>query len=290
MLCVNLFHHLIAYLNDILYTFARGFMKKSKKHVILTILLIAFSLLLIYSIVNIIIWKMDSNKTNKQINKIVENTKLLTSDEEAIIIERKEEIASNNPYWDYINLSLINVNFKELKKINNDVVAWIKVEGTKVNYPFVQTKDNRYYLKRSFDKSSNSAGWVFLDYRNNIDHLNDNTIIYAHGRLDGTMFGSLRETLNNSWHQDTGNHVIRISSEKENTLWQIFSIYIIKTTDDYLNLKTDEQFLKMIKERSKYNFNTNVDKDDKILTLSTCYDSSRKLVVHAKLIKKEIKK
>jgi len=46
----------------------------------------------------------------------------------------------------------------------------------------------------------------------------------------------------------------------------------------------------MIKERSKYNFNTNVDKDDKILTLSTCYDSSRKLVVHAKLIKKEIKK
>ena len=73
-------------------------------------------------------------------------------------------------------MNMIDINFNELKNINNDVKGWIKVNGTNINYPFVQSKNNKYYLTHSFDKSYNSAGWLFLDYRNN----NKNTIIYAH--------------------------------------------------------------------------------------------------------------
>ena len=55
-------------------------------------------------------------------------------------------------------MNLINVDFNELKKINSNTKGWIQVNGTNINYPFVQAKDNKFYLTHSFDKSYNSAG------------------------------------------------------------------------------------------------------------------------------------
>ncbi|UKI28161.1 MAG: class B sortase [Clostridium sp.] len=57
--------------------------------------------------------------------------------------------------------------FNELKKINKDVKGWIEVNGTTIDYPYVQTNNNNFYLNHTFDKTSNGAGWIFLDYRNN---------------------------------------------------------------------------------------------------------------------------
>ena len=267
--------------------------KKTK--IILSITIIISLLLLIYSIVNIVIWKNDSNKTNKQIEDIQKEIKVteVVDTENTEIIEQEEEIPEFNPYWDYIKMNMLNVDFSELKKINNNVKGWIQVNGTNINYPFVQANDNKYYLTHSFDKSYNSAGWLFLDYRNNINN-NKNTIIYAHGRTDKTMFGSLRNVLTNNWLKDTNNYVIKISTETENSLWQIFSTYHLPTTSDYLqtNFNNDNEFqdfINMIISRSSYNFNTSVSVNDNILTLSTCYNNSDKMVVHAKLIKKEQK-
>ena len=261
--------------------------------------LIIFSILcsitLVYSIYNIIVWKSDSNKTNNQIEEIQEEIPIIEieDNDNTEIIEQEEEIPKSNPYWDYIGMNMIDVNFSELKNINNDVRGWIKLNGTNINYPFVQASDNKYYLTHSLDKSYNSAGWLFLDYRNNSTD-NRNTIIYAHGRNDKTMFGSLRNVLSNNWLKDTNNYVIKISTEKENSLWQIFSVYHIPTTSDYLqtNFNNDNEFqdfINMIISRSSYNFNTSVSVNDNILTLSTCYNNSDKMVVHAKLIKKEQK-
>ena len=190
-------------------------------------------------------------------------------------------------------MNMINVNFTDLKKINSDVRGWIKVNGTNINYPFVQTTNNSYYLNHSFNKSANNAGWVFLDYRNNGTN-NRNTIIYAHGRTDKTMFGSLKNILTSGWLNNNNNYIVKISAENENTLWQVFSIYHIPTTNDYLQteFQSDESFLKfanILKERSSYNFDTTISKTDNILTLSTCYNNAEKLVLHAKLIKKENK-
>ena len=266
-----------------------------KNKIILSIIIIISLLLLIYSIVNIVIWKNDSNKTNKQIEDIQEEIKVteVVDTENTEIIKQEEEIPEFNPYWDYIKMNMLNVDFSELKIINNNVKGWIQVNGTNINYPFVQANDNKYYLTHSFDKSWNSAGWLFLDYRNNYTN-NKNTIIYAHGRTDKTMFGSLRTVLTKNWLSNTNNYIIKISTEKENSLWQIFSTYHIPTTSDYLqtNFESDieyQEFLDMIKDRSSYNFNTNVTSTDNILTLSTCYSNSDKMVVHAKLIKKEQK-
>ena len=147
------------------------------------IILYAFILLcfmiLSYSIYNIVVWKLDSNNTNKQIEEVQETVKVeeVIDTENTEIIEPVEEIPKSNPYWDYIKMNMIDINFNELKNINKDVKGWIKVNGTNINYPFVQSSNNKYYLTHSFDKSYNSAGWLFLDYRNNI---NNNKILNHH--------------------------------------------------------------------------------------------------------------
>lgn len=265
------------------------------KNIILILIIITSSITLLISIFNIIKWKIDSDKTNYEITNIQENINVeeIQDTENTEIIEPIIEVPKENPYWDYINMNMINVDFNSLKRTNPDVVGWLKVNGTNINYPFVQSSDNEYYLTHSFNKSYNGAGWVFLDYRNNGTN-NKNTIIYAHGRSNKTMFGTLKNVLNNGWLNNTNNYVIKISTETENSLWQIFSVYRIPTTSDYLqtnfNDETEYQnFLDMIKDRSSYNFDTNVASTDNILTLSTCYNNSDKMVVHAKLIKKENK-
>lgn len=264
------------------------------KNIIILIIILICLIFLIISIKDIIKWKIDSNKIDKQLNEIQEIVEIEEVDEteEVEIIKQDEEIPQANPYWDYIKMNLINVEFNELNKINSNTKGWIQVNGTNINYPFVQGKDNKYYLTHSFDKSYNSAGWVFLDYRNNINSLSKNTIIYAHGRLDTTMFGSLKNILKSGWLNNTDNYVVKLSTETENTLWQVFSVYHIPTTNDYIQVEfsSNEEFNNwtlMLMNRSAYNFNTSVSENDNILTLSTCYNDNEKVVLHAKLIKKE---
>ena len=250
----------------------------------------------IISLINIIKWLIDSNNTKQDTKKVKEKVVIneVVNTENTEIIQVEEEIKKEDPYWDYINYNLIDVNLTELKKQNNETSGWIKVKGTNINYPFVQTKDNDFYLKHSFDKSYNKAGWVFMDYRNNKNDFDKNTILYAHGRVDKTMFGSLKNIFTNNWLNDKSNYVINLSTEKENTLWQVFSVYKIPTTNDYIQTKfsSDEEFLefgKMLLNRSQHNFNTTINANTKILTLSTCYNEEKKVVLHAKLIKKEKK-
>ena len=268
-----------------------------KKKLIINIILFIFIIIFIYSLIQIIIHENDNNKINKQINDINKKItiKEIIDNENIELIEQKEEINKSDPYWDYIKVNLIDVDFNNLKKINSDVKGWIQVNGTNINYPFVQTNNNNYYLNHSFDKSKNGGGWVFLDYRNNLVNNNEkNTILYAHGRVNKTMFGSLKNILTSKWTKNKDNYIIKMSNEFENTLWQVFSIYRIPNTSDYIQteFKNDDEyntFVQMLLNRSQFNFNTTVNFNDRILTLSTCYNDNEKVVLHAKLIKKENK-
>lgn len=262
---------------------------KKKKKLPLLIFFISLFFVIISSF-QIIKWTKDNKSTNKETNKITDNIKVKKTNKDTKLIDQNTEIANSNPYWDFIKMKLIDVDLNELKKQNNETVGWIQVKGTNINYPFVQHSDNSYYLSHDFSKNKNNAGWLFLDYRNNINQINKNTIIYGHGRLDRTMFGSLKNIFKSDWLNDQNNYVIFISTEKENTMWQVFSTYRIKTTSDYLriNFQNDndyQNFLDMITKRSEHNFNTPINTNDNILTLSTCYNNEKKVVLHAKLIK-----
>ena len=279
----------------------KNIVKKKKRKVkkwVLNILLVFFLLITCGGIYVLLDWNKDNIDTTKiidSINKDIEviekedddNTEIIAPPEEA-----EPEVLSD--YWYYIKFPLIDVDITSLKQKNSDTIGWINVNNTNINYPYVQTTDNSYYLNHSYDKSYNDAGWVFMDYRNNSNLDNKNTILYAHSRLDKTMFGSLSKVLKYDWYTNKDNHIIRLSTETENTLWQIFSVYKIEEESYYITTKfySDEEyseFLNTLASRSLYNFNTTLTSSDKILTLSTCYSDTERTVVHAKLIKRSVK-
>lgn len=269
--------------------------KRVLNKVIIIVTYILLLLILIFACFKCYSWIKDNKKIEKQVKKINETVEVEeTPDTENVEVIEQPENNRTGQYWNYLNMKLINVNFNELKNQNKDTVGWIQVNGTNINYPFVQTTNNDYYLTHAFDNTYNDAGWVFLDYRNNIKDLNKNTIIYAHSRLDTSMFGTLKNVLHTEWINNPDNFIIKLSMESENTMWQVFSVYHIPTTSDYLQIDfySNNEFLEfgnMLLNRSAYNFNTGISENDKILTLSTCYSDTEKTVLHAKLIKREVR-
>ena len=126
--------------------------KRYKKVILNIIIYMILIFVLIYSGIKIFKWYKD--KTNN--NKIAEQIK------STVIVEDKNEDENKEEY---------TVDFNKLKEQNNETVAWIKVNNTNVEYPVVRATNNSFYLNHSFDKSKNSAGWIFADYKNKFDKM-----------------------------------------------------------------------------------------------------------------------
>lgn len=265
---------------------------KIEKNIWSSIIIIC-SFIIIILLVILFNWYLENKKTNDMIeiiNEVAEAKEIEVA--EPTTSENDLEIKTTttiSDYYRYANMNMLEVNFENLKSINGDTKGWIKVKGTNINYPFVQANDNDYYLKHSYDKTSNKKGWVFLDYRNSMDNLSKNTILYAHGLVNNTMFGSMRKVIKPSWYNNKNNHIIKVSTPYNNELWQVFSTYTIEPESYYIttNFSNDDEFLNfisVIKSRSVYDYNIDVGASDKILTLSSCYDNTKRMVLHAKLI------
>ncbi len=218
--------------------------------------------------------------------------------DKALAKEKEEEIIETLPNVDDSVVpnkeeDKIIEEYQNLLEINNDTVGWLKVNNTKVDYPVVQAKDNDYYLKHNFKKEKDYNGWIFMDYRANAKTLSQNTIIFGHSMYySGVMFGTLYKVKHASWYKDNNNQIIEFNTLYDKLKWQIFSIYVVPNTNDYLiaNFSSDakfQEYLDMIINRSIYDFNVPVSLSDKILTLSTCSgnNATDRLVVHAVLIK-----
>ena len=259
------------------------------KPVPFAILILICSSIFIFSLYTLVTWQLDNNKIKNLRSEIddISNGEFIKDKGDAF----NPPDDKDSDYWYYIDLPFYNVDFDELLKKNKDTVAFIHMENNNINYPVVQSKDNSYYLTHAFDKSYNEAGWVFLDYRNNINSLSFNNIIYGHGRLNKTVFGSLKDTLDKKWQSNKDNLAIYISTPNENMIFQIFSIYTIKSESYYINTlfnnkNEKSKWLDTMIQRNTSAINTSVDTNDKILTLSTCLDDNGgRVVVQAKLIK-----
>lgn len=239
--------------------------RKNKKMITLAILRLMFFIILIISIIYVVKWYIDS-KQNEMLEEKVS---------EAIVIEAEESLDEE-----------YKIDFEKLKEINDQVVAWIKVNGTQVEYPIVQAKDNSYYLKRNLEKKYNVGGWIFADYKNKLDGTDKNIVIYGHNMKDDYMFGSLKNILNEEWYNNEENYVIDFVTESKEQKYQVFSIY--KIEEDYYidtEFKKNEfsKFIETLKERSIKDFDVEVLEEDSILTLSTCADNNKyRVVLHAK--------
>ncbi len=265
--------------------------KNHKRKIVWRIMGILCLSVILFSLYTIFQWYIDHSKI-RQINKeIQKNTNMDLNYESGELVNPPENKESN--YYRYASLPFYQADFSFLLSKNKDTVAFIHINNTKVNYPVVQANDNSYYLNHSFDGSENKAGWVFMDYRNNINDLDDNIIIYGHSRIDGTMFGSLRNTLSSSWQDDPDNYVIFLSTLKENMIFQIFSIYTVEResyyiTPNFSNNHEKQVWIDTMKKRNIASMDTEVNVKDKILTLSTCQNNQGgRIVIQAKLIKRQ---
>jgi len=183
---------------------------------------------------------------------------------------------------------------KTLQEKNSDVIGWIYIYDTKVDYPILQSKDNSYYLNHNVKKEYTPAGSIFMDYRNDplaIDNSTDNNIVlYGHRMKNSQMFGTLKKFSNKEYF-NSKYPIALILNDKE-YYFEVFSSYITSSDDNYIQTKFDNKeefnkFIEKVSNKSHSKVDTNKDLIDNILTLSTCsyeYEDAR-LVVHARLIK-----
>jgi len=245
--------------------------KTNKKIIFISFLRVVFCIALIFSIIYVVKWYTDS----KQNETLEENLS------KAITVKNIENDTETKTEY--------KVDFEKLKSVNNQVVAWLKVNGTQVEYPVVQTEDNSYYMNRNLEKKYNVGGWIFADYKNKLDGTDKNIVIYGHNMRDNSMFGSLKIILEKEWYDNSKNHIIDFITEKGNQKYQVFSVYKIEKEDYYINTEFKEnefaKFVDTLKNRSIKNFNIDVSEEDTILTLSTCADNNKyRVVLHAKKI------
>ena len=241
--------------------------KKKNKKILVHIFLLIFISIMFFTGIKIYYWL----KENKDSYEIIKNI------QDSISIDDNTDTVDK-----------YNVDFDSLKQKNPDTMAWLKVNGTNIEYPVVKTTNNDFYMTYSFDRSYNSAGWVFMDYKNRFDGTDNNIVIYAHNRRDGSLFGTLKNILTNKWQSNEENFIIPFITENEKAEYQVFSVYRIEKEDYYIttNFGTDKEFIKFIdriKSRSTKDFGIDVTTDDHILTLSTCADNNKyRVVLHAK--------
>lgn len=95
-----------------------------------------------------------------------------------------------------------SIDWKSLQTVNPDVVAWIKIPSTVVDYPIVQAKDNQYYLKKGFDGKKNSCGTIFMNTDNRMDFSDDNTVLYGHNMKNGSMFAVLNKYREEAFYKE----------------------------------------------------------------------------------------
>ncbi len=238
-----------------------------KKHRVISFIFPIISLIIIIACVSYIVtWTNQNNENEQTIKEIY-----------ADVVSVDEETGDSK------------IDFEKLKQRNEDVVGWLKVNNTNINYPVVQSNNNDFYLRHNFDKKYNIAGWIFADYRAKFDGKDKNIIIYGHNMKNGSMFSTLNTALTKKWYENEDNMNITFETEKQVATYKIFSIYKIKketfyTTTSFETTESYKKFLDEIKSRSIKDFGEDVNEEDKILTLSTCAgNNSYRVVIHAYL-------
>lgn len=199
--------------------------------------------------------------------------------------------------------AFVQPKYRSLYNENNDFVGWITVPNTAINHPVVQGEDNSYYLRRDFYKQYLRRGTVFMDYRNDPENLNVNTILYGHNYLDSTMFSDLEKYKDIEFYKTAP--VIEFNTIYGDYKWKVFAVFLTTASPEldngyvfnyiypFMTESSTEEFIAEVAKRSLYDTGVDVLPTDKILTLSTCtrdMDITRKqedarCVVMARLVR-----
>lgn len=189
---------------------------------------------------------------------------------------------------------LSSIDLTALRQTNPDVVGWIYIPNSQVNYPLMQGEDNDFYLERTWEGTPNAYGSIFLESRNSPDFTDFNTIIYGHNMRNGSMFGGLSNYAA-QWFWEW-NRYIYIVTDEGIFRYEIFASYFAPIDSptyglSFHQLKTRENFIAYALESSQIHTGITPAVTDRIITLSTCtgmgYESRRVVQAYLKMIPAE---
>lgn len=245
-------------------------------------LAIVFLLIFIISITYIIAYFYTTykNETNlKELQSIMNTVR---------VVENKNIASENEPQ--NVNSYEVNQeknnnakieNFKELKKLYSNIVAWIEIENTTINYPIMQSNDNDYYLYRNYKNEYSRYGSIFLDYKYDFSKDSQNFLIYGHNNNDEMMFNELLKYQEKEYFE--AHPSINLITENDITNYKIVSVFKSQVYSqdatnvfryyNYVDLSNEDTFTNYItnvKKASIYDIDIEPKLGDDIITLSTC--------------------
>lgn len=252
--------------------------KKSGKNTLLTICIIFFGAVFIFSAYKL--WTIFSEyKAGEDVYDQVTDTVISKPSGTEQIEEKRENVP-------------IQVDFDALREVNPDVIGWLYSEDTVINYPVVQGDDNEYYLHHLINGEYNGSGTIFVDVNNSPDLTDDNTIIYGHHMKNGSMFKSIVGYRKQEYY-DAHPVMYFLTPERDYRI-ELFAGYTTPADSDTYTFvfANKESFMSYISEcisQSDFSSNTEVTENDRIITLSTCtYEySDARYVVQGRLVEIE---
>ena len=247
--------------------------KKRVSRIITNIVLVVAIIVFIFSLVKIVSLLIPYYKGEDDYNKVREIVVEVTDNED-------EEPS-------------FTVDFDSLMEMNKDTVGWIRFEEpSTINYPVVKSKDNEEYLTKTFSENDNKLGAIFMDMGNSFNFKDRNTIIYGHNMAVGDqMFSRIRDYGSKEFMESYPYFYIYTPDNVEHK-YRVFAAGVVKEYADnykisFLDDNDFEGFLDVCKMSSNYETDVELNKDSKIITLSTCtcVNEDERFVVHGVLDK-----
>ena len=263
-----------------------------KIYIIIYILLTVLIILSLIYIINFFSLKKEAREQSNLLNAIQINEEEKTEEVAQNVLEEKEiivgEATTQNVQTETIENSEPQnketermLQVKQLKEENADIVGWLEIENTTINYPVLQGTDNEYYMTHNYKKEKSKNGSIFLnaDYDWNI--ASNNLLIYGHNLGNGTMFQELLKYEKESYYKQ--HPKIRFTTAEDDSEYEIISAFksrvYYKSEKNvfryyyFINSKSQEeynQFVKNAKNASLYPIEATASYGDQLITLSTC--------------------
>ena len=257
--------------------------RPKKKSILLDIILVLFILVFIGCGIYLLRYYHDINKTEKGFNEIaeliIEDDTL--QDEDSDKYDTGSSTDAEEVKYIMVDGKRILARYSEIYKRNNDFAAWIKIPGTKIDYPVMFTPNNlEYYLRRDFDGNYCISGTLFIDDRDNIEEMCDNTIIYGHHMKSGTMFGSLESYedvkffrehkyiyFDTIYKMGTYEVIAAFRTQLNGTSSSGYNPYSLINAE---NKEEFDSFVSTCQSLTPYSTGNTAEYGDKLITLSTC--------------------
>ena len=190
----------------------------------------------------------------------------------------EDDNTETEPARENLSVVLPTVDFEALRETSPDIIGWLALPDTAINYPVTQADDNEYYLHHLYDCTYNKTCCLFADYENQENFSDRNTIIYGHNMRDGSMFATLNEYDEQSYYD--GHPQMYLVTPDGGYVVEIFTAFVAKPSESgsdtspwRLSFKDDGAYTTWLSEmagRSVIETDVTVTSSDKVLTLSTC--------------------